>query len=128
MKRLISVILCMLLMLLCACSQPAEVEENSEPPEPSAVEEQTEQSKENEVEGEVTPTQSLEPSTNKEVVTEQNAPTVYWTMDVAYHLENCPELSKKENTKVTWKMVKEVGLRQCPICNPPQYEDYIDIE
>ncbi len=123
MKRVISVILCLLLMLLCGCSNVKDIE-NNEPP----VTEHEQPAKQNESDGEVTPIQTLEPSTNKEVVTEKDAPAVYWTMDVAYHLETCPELSKKDNTQVTWQMVKEVGLRQCPVCNPPQYEDYIDIE
>ena len=124
MKRVISVILCLMLMILCGCSKVDEVETK----EPSATETQ-QQTEQNEGDsGEVTPVQTLEPSKNKEVVTEAEAPTVYWTMDIAYHLENCPELSNKDNTKVTWQMVKEVGLRQCPVCNPPQYEDYIDIE
>ncbi len=122
MKRFISVILCLMLMLVCGCSKEIET------PEPPATETEQQVEQNEGDSGEVTPVQTLEPSTNKEVVTEADAPKVYWTMDIAYHLETCPELSEKDNTLVTWQMVKDVGLRQCPVCNPPQYEDYIDIE
>ena len=66
------------------------------------------------------------PSSNKTVVSEKDAPKVFWAMDIVYHLENCSELSGKEAQEVPWSMVKEIGLRQCPVCNPPQYEQYVE--
>ncbi len=76
-----------------------------------------------------TPAPTLAPSTNKTVIKDEaKAPKVYWAIDVAYHLEDCPELKGKEAREITWDMVKEIGLRQCPVCNPPQYENYIENE
>lgn len=70
---------------------------------------------------------TLAPSTNKTVIhNDEEAPTVYWTIDISYHLKGCPELEGKEVSEISWAMVKEVGLRQCPVCNPPQYENYIE--
>lgn len=125
MKKLFLVILCVMLLVMCGCgnhkadTQPTESPVASETPTETPQESSTTP----------TPIQSLEPSTNKEVVKDETkAPEVYWTMDVAYHLSDCPELENKDNTLVTWQMVKDIGLRQCPKCNPPQYVDYIDIE
>lgn len=73
------------------------------------------------------------PSENKEVVTEDNAPDVYLVMDnddnaasISYHLKDCSLLSGGNPQKVAWEMVKTLGFRQCPKCNPPQYEGYIE--
>ena len=73
------------------------------------------------------------PSTNKEVVTEDNAPDVYLVIDsddnaasISYHLKGCNLLKGREPQKVAWEMVKTLGFRQCPKCNPPQYEGYIE--
>ncbi|MBR5236318.1 MAG: hypothetical protein IKW06_02970 [Clostridia bacterium] len=68
----------------------------------------------------------LAPSSNKEVVTDEEAPEVFWAMDTAYHLENCPELLDVQYSSVSWDMVKQIQLRQCPFCNPPQYEGYVE--
>ena len=66
------------------------------------------------------------PSSNKTIVSEEDAPKVFWAMDIVYHLENCSDLSGRESQEVPWSMVKEIGLRQCPVCNPPQYEQYVE--
>jgi len=73
------------------------------------------------------------PSTNKEVVTEEEAPDVYLVMggddnaaSISYHLEGCKLLEGGESQKIAWEMVKTLGFRQCPECNPPQYEEYVE--
>lgn len=73
------------------------------------------------------------PSTNKEVLTEDNAPDVYLVVDsddnaasISYHLKGCSLLGGGESQKVAWEMIKTLGFRQCPKCNPPQYEGYIE--
>ena len=72
------------------------------------------------------PIVTLAPSSNKDVVSDEEAPEVFWAMDAAYHLENCPELLDVQYSSISWDMVKQIQLRQCPICNPPQYEDYVE--
>lgn len=73
------------------------------------------------------------PSKNKEVVTEDDAPDVYLVIDsddnvasISYHLKECSLLKGGESQKIAWEMVKTLGFRQCPKCNPPQYEGYIE--
>ena len=73
------------------------------------------------------------PSTNKEVVTEDSAPDVYLVIDsddnaasISYHLKDCSLLGGGQSQKVAWEMIKTLGFRQCPKCNPPQYEGYIE--
>lgn len=74
-----------------------------------------------------TPKPTLAPSSNKTVIkNDDEAPTVYWAVDISYHLKGCPELEGKDVSEVSWAMVKEIGLRQCPVCNPPQYENYVE--
>ncbi len=70
-------------------------------------------------------------SENKEVVTLDNAPKVMLianpesnTDSITYHLESCTELEGKEAKEISWKMVQTIGFWQCPVCNPPRYEDY----
>lgn len=69
------------------------------------------------------------PDLNKTVVKEENAPKIFWKADIAYHLENCPTLKEGVETKsqeIPWAVAKEIGLRQCPVCNPPRYEGYVE--
>lgn len=66
------------------------------------------------------------PSTNKTVVTSENAPTVFWAMDTLYHLEGCKSLEGKDSNQISWSVVEQVMLRQCPVCNPPQYAGYVE--
>ncbi|MBE7010490.1 MAG: hypothetical protein E7418_03250 [Ruminococcaceae bacterium] len=73
------------------------------------------------------PMATLAPSSNKTVVTEKNAPDIYWNYDIAYHVKGCEKLTK-DAQKIPWSMVEEIALRQCPVCNPPQYENYIENE
>lgn len=73
------------------------------------------------------------PSSNKETVSDEEAPSeIYWlisdTNNLTYHLKDCKEIKGKEAQKVDWNLVKTIGLRQCPECNPPQYEGYADTE
>ncbi len=71
------------------------------------------------------PIQSLAPSTNKEVVEDESKTDVYWDLSsIAYHLKGCPEA--KGAQKIEWDSVKLIGLRQCPECNPPRYEGYVE--
>ena len=73
------------------------------------------------------------PSSNKEVVTDDDAPVeIYWLKDssdnLTYHLENCEQVKGDTAQKISWILVKTIGLRQCPECNPPQYVGYVDAE
>jgi len=74
------------------------------------------------------PNATLAPSTNKTVVTEETAPDIYWDYSIAYHLKGCEAMQTKKPEKIAWALVKEIALRQCPTCNPPQYENYIENE
>ncbi len=70
-------------------------------------------------------------SKNKEVVSDDKAPDkIFWLMsgenNLTYHLENCAQIKDKGAQEVNWEIVKTIGLRQCPECNPPQYEGYVD--
>lgn len=74
-------------------------------------------------------------SENKQVVTESEAPEVYLLVNtentsdgLTYHLADCTLLDGKEKNKITWSMVKAIGLWQCAECNPPRYEDYKNAE
>lgn len=42
--------------------------------------------------------------------------------NVYYHLEDCAELAGKEATQVSMELIQMIGLRQCPVCNPPYIE------
>ncbi|MBO5734454.1 MAG: hypothetical protein J6R66_06165 [Clostridia bacterium] len=73
------------------------------------------------------------PSDNKEVVTTEDAPDVYLVVgsddnavSISYHLKSCKHLSGVESQQISWDMVKTLGFRQCPECNPPRYEGYIE--
>ena len=70
-------------------------------------------------------------SKNKEVVSDDKAPDkIFWLMsgenNLTYHLENCAQIKDKGAQEVSWEIVKTIGLRQCPECNPPQYEGYVN--
>lgn len=130
MKRVCLVILSVLLVLaVSACGKGKQDQAPSAEPSTSAVAQRggaDEAMSESTTPSASEPSATLAPSSNKEVVTAETAPKVYWAMDIAYHLKDCPELKGKEYTEVTWEMVKEIGLRQCPVCNPPQYESYVE--
>ncbi len=125
MKQIVVTILCVLLLFFCsACSTRKQVSEN-----PSAVTESSVTTDNDEAVSkgsghESVPT--LKPSKNKDVVKVETAPDVYWMMDEAYHLENCSELKGNEYNEISWETVEMIGLRQCPVCNPPRYESYIE--
>jgi len=72
-------------------------------------------------------------SENKQVVKKEEAPKVVMIKDpkdnvdsLTYHLEGCKKLEGKESQEVSWEMVQMVGFWQCPECNPPQYEEYVE--
>ncbi|MBR6729136.1 MAG: hypothetical protein IKL80_03150 [Clostridia bacterium] len=116
------VVMCLLSLVGCGKKH-----ENQAEPTPSAVsatgapidQEETEPAEKKES------TATLAPSTNKTVVTKEEAPEVYWDFGIAYHLKDCKEMSEQAQL-VNWELVEQVALRQCPVCNPPQYENYIE--
>ncbi len=79
-----------------------------------------------EVKQEPDPIVTHAPSSNKTVVTADNAPSVFWAMDTLYHLDGCKSLEGKEFQQISWSVVEQVMLRQCPVCNPPQYKGYVE--
>lgn len=108
--------------------EPAESEKPAESSTPAPTNKPSKKPA-NEVPSAATPA----PSTNKEVVTESEAPDVYLAVgsddnatSISYHLKDCKLISGIESHKVAWAMVKELGFRQCPKCNPPRYEGYIE--
>lgn len=139
MKKTLAVLLIALsFCTVCGCSRkqaPSSASANpsaSVAPTASAVASPETAKSENSsaTESESTP---VPPSSNKEVVTDDKAPSeIYWLMgdsnNLTYHLKSCPQLKDKEAQKVDWNLVKTIGLRQCPECNPPQYEGYVDAE
>lgn len=73
------------------------------------------------------------PSSNTEVVTSENAPAVFIilnsedsTDNITYHLEGCEKLEGKDSQQVSWEMIQTIGYHQCPVCNPPRYEGYVE--
>lgn len=140
MKRIItSVILvsCLFLCTACGCAKkgteaapsPSPANEQTAAPSESAPSEETATP---EAAGKKTSAPTPVPaSSNKEVVSDNEAPDkIYWLMsgdnNLTYHLENCAQIKDKGAQEVSWEMVKTIGLRQCPECNPPQYEGYVD--
>ena len=74
-------------------------------------------------------------SENKEVVTADKAPEVVIIVDekddtnrMCYHLKDCKTLKGRTTQDITWEIVKTVGFWQCPTCNPPKYEGYVNGE
>lgn len=73
------------------------------------------------------------PSTNEEVATEETAPAVYLAINstdnavsISYHLKDCSLTKGLAVQQIAWESVKALGFRQCPDCNPPRYEGYIE--
>ncbi len=127
MKKLISlllVLICVFTMAGCAKNK------NGETGEGATATGQTASQSEVTDGGQQTadPNATLAPSTNKTVVTEETAPDIYWDYSIAYHLKCCEAMQTKKPEKIAWALVKEIALRQCPTCNPPQYENYIENE
>ena len=130
MNKLLCIILTLVLAmsLLAGCKKS---ENNTEAPttaEQSEATESTNNDKNTEQEYDVP-----EPSDNKEVVTAEEAPDIYLILNsddnaasISYHLKNCKLLSGAEAQKVAWEMIETLGFRQCPECNPPRYENYIE--
>jgi len=131
MKKLLCLVLALVLALsvFTACGK-----KNDSDKEKPATEEATPAENEDNTKGDnVTSADVPAPSDNKEVVTAENAPDVYLVMggddnavSISYHLKGCKHLSGVESQQINWDMVKTLGFRQCPECNPPRYEGYIE--
>lgn len=74
-----------------------------------------------------------ETATNKEVATAETAPDVYIAsgskdnaVNISYHLKDCSLIEGLTINKMPWDSVKELGFWQCPNCNPPRYEGYVE--
>ncbi len=127
MKKSLLILVVSLCLLSTGCAQTKQAEQPEAPETQTQVQTPAEQTAEK-GKHETTEQAPLAPSNNKEVVTEEKAPKVYWAMDIAYHLENCKALAGANPQEVPWSLVKEIGLRQCPECNPPRYEGYVESE
>lgn len=141
-KRIIAFLVLVSALLLCtACGcakkdiestptkAPEQTQEAAETPVASASSESNESIKTDDKKASA-PTPVPE-SKNKEVVSDDKAPDkIYWLMtgenNLTYHLENCAQIKDKGAQEVNWEIVKTIGLRQCPECNPPQYEGYVN--
>ncbi len=42
--------------------------------------------------------------------------------NVFYHLKDCTELEGLQVKRVSMELIQMIGLRQCPVCNPPYIE------
>lgn len=153
MKKFLCLLLVLVLSLsvFVACGKDEEVD-NSKKTNPTQVEEPVEN---NEPVDETTPVESNTPapakkpskktesntepsatpapSENKTVVTADNAPDVYLVTgssdnaaSISYHLSSCALLKTGQLQPVQWDVVKTLAFRQCPKCNPPRYEGYIE--
>lgn len=128
MKKSLLIFAVLVCLLFTGCAKKQQAGNPESPVSQSNVQAPPEQNTEagaDENKQESTPAAPLAPSKNTEVVTDEKAPKVYWAMDIAYHLENCNTLEDAEPQEVPWSLVKEIGLRQCPECNPPRYEGYV---
>lgn len=149
MKKLLCLVLALVLAtsIFTACGKKNEdnadtpkTEETGKPAESGEVTEESKAAAEGEEvkEGEKAPEAEVkydipEPSENKEVVTEEKAPDVYIVMDspdnkvsISYHLKDCKLIKGSNPQQIAWEMVKTLGFHQCPECNPPRYEGYVE--
>ncbi len=145
MKQILSIalIMCLALSVLSGCGCEKKGAENDSVPTPTVSAENT-QAPESETtapsKDETAPdgeekTERPSISENKEVVTTENAPKVMLIANpktnqdsITYHLEDCTELEGKEAKEISWNMVQTIGFWQCPVCNPPRYENYQNAE
>lgn len=130
MKKYISLILAVLLSfsVISGCTKDNKNNEKVDPPVSSQAETPIEN-------GGETENPLPEESENKEVVSDDNAPKVFVAVDaeneedrITYHLEGCKHLKDGEPMEVAWEYVKLIGFWQCPDCNPPRYEGYLNAE
>ena len=130
MKKLLCIILTLVLAMsiFAGCKK---TESNTETPVATGQSETSEST--NNAENSEQEYDVPEPSDNKEVVTAEKAPEVYLipnstdnAASISYHLKSCKLLSGEEAQKVAWEMIESIGFRQCPECNPPRYENYIE--
>ncbi len=150
MKKLLCLVLALVLTvsLFAACGKGNDVDEPQKTVDPNQaqieepVESETPDESPAPVEsskpakkpsGDVPSAATPAPSTNKEVVTEDKAPDVYLVVDsddnavkISYHLKDCSLLKDKQPQKISWEIIQTLGFRQCPKCNPPQYQGYIE--
>lgn len=127
MKRIISLLLvlvCVISMAGCAKNKTGETGAESSATGQPALQGQAADGNKQDAD----PNATLAPSTNKTVVTAETAPDIYWDYTIAYHLKGCEAMQVKKPEKISWALVQEIALRQCPVCNPPQYENYIENE
>ena len=142
MKKLLSILLvCVLsVSLFVACGEKDDVkeesnvltqEESQETPEVDNGAEKSEEPKKAEK-----PKKTEKPlavSENKDVATKDTAPEIHIISNggannarICYHLKDCKLLNGTEHQKVTWEMIEMIQFRQCPECNPPRYENYVE--
>lgn len=127
MKKRLLIFAVLICLLISGCSKAKQTEQTETQKVQTEVQMPAQQDAEADKQ-EKSETEPLALSTNTEVVTEEKAPKVFWTMDITYHVENCKTLADAESQEVPWSLVKEIGLRQCPECNPPRYEGYVAAE
>ncbi|MBR5157431.1 MAG: hypothetical protein IKW59_06665 [Clostridia bacterium] len=142
-KRIIAFLVLACTLLLCTACGCAKKDVNSAPTEaPQQTQEtvdatpsasaQADNAENDKTEDKKAPAPTPVPeSKNKEVVSDDKAPDkIFWLMsgenNLTYHLENCAQIKDKGAQEVSWEIVKTIGLRQCPECNPPQYEGYVN--
>lgn len=133
MKKTLLFLLAACLLFSCTACGRKKAEESSAAPSASATASATASAENSAVASSEATNTPVPPSSNKEVVSDDKAPTeIYWLMsdsnNLTYHLKDCKTLEGKDAQKVDWNLVKTIGLRQCPECNPPQYEGYADTE
>ncbi len=146
MKKFLCLVLTLTLAMsvFAACGKKDDANKSDKPQA-----EETSAQKDTETENEEIPDESVEkyegdvstvppadvpaPSTNEEVATEETAPDVYIAMNstdnavsISYHLKDCSLTKGLTLQQIAWESVKELGFWQCPNCNPPRYEGYIE--
>lgn len=133
MKKILSVLLvCVVVVsLFVACGKNDEVKEKPDNTITQEVQNTPEDDSKSETPKKTEKT--LEVSENKEVVTAETAPEVLIIEDggsdnarICYHLKNCKTLQGTKNQTVTWEFIEMLQFRQCPECNPPRYNGYVE--
>lgn len=131
MKKIVSIILALMVVFaVVACGNKKNTDKSAEPTASATAPTESIESPQSNTDVNTIVSDPKKPqvSENKTVVSKNAAPKVYVIMpdmgDMSYHLENCANLAGKETKEMAWDVVQMIGLWQCPVCNPPRYENY----
>lgn len=123
MKRILSIILVLLCIMLTACAKDSSVEVIGGADTPAGVlvadetEEETEEVKE--------VNEEINKDEEEQELTEDGRPVVYWanpslrdSSDVAYHRKDCEIIKDLKPDKLPWALIEALKMEPCTKCNP----------